>query len=208
MRSRHRLPRRSARRYSPRLLAWRVIAPFRALASLVCADVDRNGIAPRCIRDSGSGQYALTIGPKSKDEIRRNMSAIRSRDNRTEVALRRAIHARGLRFRLHPQRVIGKPDIVFPREMVAVFIDGDYWHARLLREKGLGAVRERLRPENESYWVTKFTRRVERDDEVTAALSGAGWVVIRLWESEVKRDLTRAVDEVVSAVSSRRRERR
>lgn len=149
----------------------------------------------------------MTIGPKSKDEIRRNMSAIRSRDNRTELALRRAIHARGLRFRLHPKRVLGKPDIVFPREKVAVFLDGDYWHARLLREQGLGAVRERLRPENESYWVTKFTRRVERDDEVTSTLRAEGWIVLRFWESDIKRDLTPAVDAVATAVSSRRGER-
>lgn len=132
------------------------------------------------------------------------MSAIRSRDNQTEIALRRALHARGLRFRLHPARVVGKPDIVFPREKVAVFVDGDYWHARLLREKGLGAVRERLRPENEGYWVTKFTRRVERDDDVTATLQADGWRVLRFWESDLRRDLLSAVDAVAVAVSTRR----
>lgn len=132
------------------------------------------------------------------------MSAIRSRDNRTEIALRRNLHARGLRYRLHPPTVLGKPDIVFPRERVAVFIDGDYWHARLLREQGLQALRQRLRPDGIEYWIAKFSRRVIRDDEVSATLRYQGWLVLRFWEGDIKRNINPAATEVESAVRKRR----
>src|SRR5437762_680 len=105
------------------------------------------------------------------------MSAIRSRDNRTELALRRLLHSLGLRYRLHVTEVVGRPDIVFVRERVAVFVDGDYWHARLLREHGPKALRERFSEARKDYWIPKFTRRVVRDDEVTATLTYQGWHV-------------------------------
>lgn len=142
--------------------------------------------------------------PKSRDEIRRNMSAIRSRDNRTEIALRRSLHALGLRYRLHPPDVLGKPDIVFPRARVAVFVDGDYWHARLLREKGMTAVRERLRGGDQDYWIKKFTRRVERDDEVNKTLRNFGWVVLRFWESDLKKTIQATSLEIQRIVKMRR----
>lgn len=78
--------------------------------------------------------------PKSRADVARNMSAIRSEQNRTEVRLRKAIFARGLRYRLYRRDLPGKPDFVFVRESVAVFVDGDYWHCRLLIEEGRSAV--------------------------------------------------------------------
>lgn len=132
------------------------------------------------------------------------MSAIRSRDNRTELALRRCLHSFGLRYRLHPATILGKPDIVFVRERVAVFVDGDYWHARLLREQGMDALSSRLRNEGRDYWITKFTRRVVRDDEVTAALSYRGWLVLRYWESEIRRDVAPTARAIETAVRTRR----
>lgn len=144
--------------------------------------------------------------PKPRDEIARNMSAIRSVANKTEVALGRRLHALGFRYRKYGQ-IYGKPDLVFPTERVAVFVDGDYWHGRLLVERGrraLQAALRRLNPTARQYWMTKFTRRVERDMEVTSALRAEGWRVIRVWESDVKRDLTGAALRVGRAVLQRR----
>lgn len=147
----------------------------------------------------------MSRGPKSKAEITRNMSAIRSRDNRTEVALRQRLFALGMRYRLHPNTVFGRPDIVFSRERVAVFVDGDYWHARALREHGLQSLKRRLKDAANDYWINKFTRRVVRDDEVTATLRYFGWIVIRLWESDLRRDLEPSAAMIVAAVRDRRR---
>lgn len=142
--------------------------------------------------------------PKSADEIRRNMSAIRSTENSTERALRSALHRLGLRFRKYSNTLPGRPDIVFPIQRVAVFVDGDYWHARVLQERGLGAFRATVRKKNtRSYWLAKLQRNVERDRAATQALRRDGWLVLRLWESDAKRDLARAAARIARAVRRR-----
>lgn len=142
---------------------------------------------------------------KSPDEVRRNMSAIRSTENRTEAEFRSALHRAGLRFRKYALDLPGKPDIVFRSARVAVFVDGDFWHARIVREEGLRALRRRIPRQRQEYWVEKFRRRVQRDDEVTALLRSDGWTVLRFWESELKADLQLAVRKVIRAVRSRTR---
>ena len=127
------------------------------------------------------------------------MSAIRSTGGKTEVALRSILHRRGLRFRKNDARLVGKPDIVFSGARVAVFIDGDYWHARVLREKGPKALYDRIKTANRDYWIGKFTKRVKRDDGVTAALEAEGWTVLRFWESDVRGDLERIADLIEGA---------
>lgn len=138
--------------------------------------------------------------PKSADEIRRNMSAIRSTGGKTEVALRSLLHRRGLRFRKNYTKLAGRPDIVFTRARVAVFIDGDYWHARVLRERGPAALEQRMKTANRAYWMTKFGKRVERDDHVTTTLQELGWTVVRLWESDVRTNLEDAAGSIERAV--------
>ena len=128
------------------------------------------------------------------------MSAIRSTGGKTEVALRSLLHRRGLRFRKNYAKLIGKPDIVFPGARVAVFIDGDYWHARVLREKGPEALYARIKTANRDYWIDKFTKRVKRDDEVTAVLQEDGWTVLRFWESDVRGDLEGVADAIEGGV--------
>src|SRR2546430_1193486 len=121
------------------------------------------------------------------------MSAIRATDKRTERALRSALHRLGLRYRKYAASLPGRPDIVFPAQKVAVFVDGDYWHARVLQEKGPRAFRATVRKkETRTYWLAKLRRNVERDRAATSALRKAGWLVVRLWESDTKRDVQRA----------------
>ncbi|PKH38048.1 very short patch repair endonuclease [Nocardioides alpinus] len=107
------------------------------------------------------------------------MRRFRSRDTLPEVEVRRALHASGLRFRLHtavpehPRRTI---DVAFPRQKVAVFIDGCYWHA--CPEHGKVPAR------NAGWWAEKLRRNVERDMETNVTLRRNGWTVIRVWEHE------------------------
>lgn len=158
------------------------------------------------MRTSASSHLTMprAYRPKQADEITRNMRAIRSTGNRTETALRKALHRMGLRYRLYRGTLIGRPDIVFPREKVAVFVDGDYWHARLLRERGPSAFRATLRTPTWEYWFDKFQRRVERDDWITSSLEESGWLVLRFWESDIKRDVLPAASRIASAVRKRR----
>ena len=141
------------------------------------------------------------IGPipqASSAGRRRNMQANRRRDTRPELALRSALHRAGYRYRcdlridLPEGRV--RPDIVFTRKRVAVFVDGCFWHS--CPEHG-------SRPSvNQSYWSPKLARTVERDARNTRSLEDAGWTVIRIWEHE---DLDRSVERVVDALNSAHR---
>ena len=121
---------------------------------------------------------------------RRNMQANRRRDTKPELALRSALHRAGYRYRcdlridLPEGRV--RPDIVFTRKRIAVFVDGCFWHS--CPEHG-------SRPSvNQSYWSPKLARNAERDERNTRMLTGAGWVVIRVWEHEnVESGMARVV---------------
>jgi DNA mismatch endonuclease (patch repair protein) len=127
----------------------------------------------------------------------RNMQANRRRDTGPELALRSALHSAGYRYRcdlrLDVDGVRVRPDIVFTKRKVAVFVDGCFWHS--CPEHG------RRPTTNEYYWSPKLQRNVERDLRNTAALEHAGWTVIRLWEHE---GLDAALRMVAGAVDSKR----
>ena len=131
--------------------------------------------------------------PKSRDEVRRNMSSIRSTGNKTEADLRKALFGAGFRYRKYVAGLPGRPDIVFTRAKIAIFVDGDFWHARAVREKGPKAYKRGLRTDNKDYWMKKFERRLEIDKAVNEKLAELGWCVLRFWESDIKSDLTSAI---------------
>jgi len=126
--------------------------------------------------------------------VRAVMQANSARETRPERALRSTLHARGLRFRKHvPLLASGRcrPDIVFGRQHVAVFVDGCFWH---------GCPQHGTRPTtNGAYWSTKIGRNIARDREYDALLVDAGWRVIRVWEHE---SVIAAADRVESVLRS------
>ena len=115
----------------------------------------------------------------------------RSRDTLPELLVRRALHARGLRFRvdLRPEAELRtRADIVFTRRRIAVYIDGCFWH---------GCPQHGTSPKaNADYWAPKLARNIERDRESTVALEARGWAVLRFWSHE-------PVDEVVERIAAR-----
>lgn len=125
----------------------------------------------------------------------RMMSAVRGKDSKAEIALRKELHRRGLRYRLHAPDVFGKPDLVVRSRKVAVFVDGDFWHGNAHRLRGLDRL-EDLFPTNREWWMKKLNRNIERDREVSATLRSEGWQVIRIWESDVLSNPTHAADTV------------
>ena len=109
------------------------------------------------------------------------MSQIKGKDTKPELALRSLLHRAGLRFRIHDQRLPGKPDIVLPRYKTAIFVNGCFWH----RHEGCKyAYKPKTRAE---FWEAKFVRTVERDWEKTEALKEKGWYVFTAWECELKK---------------------
>lgn len=121
------------------------------------------------------------------------MQGNRSSETRPEVALRSELHRRGLRFRKHGHAVAGlrcRPDIIFSRARVAVFVDGCFWHQ---------CPKHRTDPRtNSAYWAAKLDRNVARDRRNDAALEAAGWRVVRVWEHESP---SRAADRVVAVLT-------
>lgn len=110
----------------------------------------------------------------------RMMSGIRGKDTRPELALRRALHARGLRYRLHAKGVPGRPDILLRRHGAVVFVHGCYWH----RHPGCRfASIPATRPE---FWQAKFAANVARDARVHAELLDSGWRVATVWECALR----------------------
>jgi DNA mismatch endonuclease, patch repair protein len=141
--------------------------------------------------------------PKDPRAISFNMSRIRSADTKTEVLVRSALHRSGLRFRKNVRGLAGRPDVVFTRNKVAVFIDGDFWHARILADLGAAELRKSLKTKNRDYWIEKFLRNRARDVTVTNELETLGWLVLRFWESDVKKDMDRVLKQISLALQNR-----
>ena len=131
------------------------------------------------------------------------MAAVRNKNTRPEMALRSALHGRGLRYRLHPKNVPGKPDIAWQGLRIAVFVDGDFWHGNAWRVRGLADPRDQF-PTNADWWMAKMARNRERDTEVNRRLTESGWTVLRIWESDIVADLASAADRVVQEVRDAR----
>ena len=124
------------------------------------------------------------------------MSAVKNKDGKAELRLRKALHARGFRYRLHDRKLVGKPDITFTRKRIAIFVDGDFWHGRALIDEGVQGLLKGLRTRNSDWWIQKITKTVERDRMVTSQLEEDGWLVLRFWESELLADLGAALRRI------------
>lgn len=126
------------------------------------------------------------LSPSERSE---RMSRIRSSNTAPEVALRRAMHALGFRFRLHSKGLPGKPDIVLPRYKTVIFVHGCFWH----RHRGCKVA---TTPKtNTEFWIEKFDRNVVRDARTREQLERLGWRVIVVWECEL-----RSANQVAGAV--------
>lgn len=138
-------------------------------------------------RQAGGLPYPEPTSREVTERMRRN----RRRDTNPELAVRSELHRRGLRFRKDlplrlPDRSV-RPDIVFTRARLAVFIDGCFWHC--CPEHGTAP------RANSDYWQPKLERNVRRDQAVNAALVQAGWKVLRAWEHEPPADVADRVQQ-------------
>ena len=109
-----------------------------------------------------------------------NMSRIRCKNTKPEILVRKGLHARGFRFRLHNKKLPGSPDIVMPKYGVAIMVNGCFWH-------GHKGCRYATKPKtNVEFWETKIARNRHRDEVTNAHLEALGWHVITVWECELR----------------------
>jgi DNA mismatch endonuclease (patch repair protein) len=124
------------------------------------------------------------------------MRANRSRDTNPELEIRRRLHGAGLRYRVDlAVRLDGRrpvrPDVVFTRKRLCVFIDGCFWHGC--------STHCRLPTANQEYWQAKIDRNRQRDTDTSAALRDAGWMVLRAWEHESPEAVVERIRETLRA---------
>jgi len=117
---------------------------------------------------------------KVSEQRSRNMSAIKSKNTKPEIAVRKLLHSMGYRFRLHRKDLPGSPDIVLPKYKTAIFVHGCFWHRH---ENCKYASTPKTRKE---FWEKKFRANVKRDLEIQEKIKIMGWKYVVIWECEIK----------------------
>lgn len=134
---------------------------------------------------------------RTPEQIKKNMQHNKATGSKIEVMLMKELWSRGLRYRKNVKTIYGKPDIAFIGKKVAVFCDGEFWHGYNWEE------RKHDFKSNQSFWLPKIERNMERDKEVTLKLEIDGWTVLRFWERDIKKNLIKCADIIESAVKSK-----
>lgn len=134
----------------------------------------------------------------TKEQRKLNMSRIRGKDTSPELKIRKMLYARGHRgYRIHYD-IPGRPDIVFTKKRLAIFIDGCYWHKCPICFK---------EPQtNRDFWMNKINKNVIRDHEVNNILRSNGWTVLRFWEHEIRKEPEKVVKKIAKALYTKNSE--
>lgn len=132
----------------------------------------------------------------TKEQRRKNMQHIKSKDTTIEIMLRKALWHKGLRYRKNYSEVLGKPDIVFKKAQIAIFCDSEFWHGT-----DWDYVSTRLG--NNKYWFEKIKRNKEHDLDVTIKLRDEGWIVLRFTGKEITHNLDGCCDIIINTLHQR-----
>ena len=130
------------------------------------------------------------------EKSHRNMSRIRGKDTSIEVILRKALWAKGFRYRKNVKGLPGRPDIALTKYKIAIFCDSEFFHG-----KDWDNLKKKLENgKNPDYWIPKIQRNMDRDRAKDASLRGAGWNVLHFWGKDITRDVNacvKAVEELI-----------
>lgn len=130
----------------------------------------------------------------SQERISKALKAVKSKNTTPEVLLRKALINSGVRgYRLYWHKVVGIPDIAFPSKKIAIFIHGCFWHR-------CPYCKPKIPQTNSDFWIEKFNRNQIRDNLVSSELKKQGWVVIIIWECQVKKNIDYCVKIVKDAL--------
>ena len=133
----------------------------------------------------------------TKEQRIKNMKAIKSTNTKNEILLRKKLWQLGFRYRKNYTKIKGKPDIVFVKQKIAIFIDGEFWHGYNWE------VNKSKLDTNKNYWIKKIERNMQRDREVNKALIESGWYVIRFWEKKLKEDIEKCSDIIKTKLENK-----
>ena len=125
------------------------------------------------------------------------MKAVKSKDSRIELLMRKELWNKGYRYRKHYNKIIGRPDIVFPKYKIAIFCDGEFWHGH-----NWDKVKKKIKT-NRKFWCNKIEGNIKRDREVDGILNQEGWKVLRFWESDILNKLDYCLSIIEKTIQER-----
>jgi DNA mismatch endonuclease (patch repair protein) len=128
-----------------------------------------------------------------------HMKRIRGKNTKPEITFRKALWAQGVRYRKNYSKIPGKPDVAIVKYKIAIFIDGTFWHGYNWKEK-----KRRIRS-NKEYWIKKIEGNIARDQLINTQLNKIGWIVLRFWDFEVKKDLSLCINKTMTALKARQK---
>lgn len=137
----------------------------------------------------------------TKEQRKKCMSRIRSRDSKIELKLRTELWHRGYRYRKNYKDLPGKPDIAITKYKIVVFCDSEFFHGKDW-ENGLRD--QILRGSNPEFWEKKILRNIERDRLVTEQLTSLGWIVLRFWGKDIQKNIEDCIKDIDAAVLKRK----
>jgi DNA mismatch endonuclease, patch repair protein len=126
---------------------------------------------------------------KQRSEL---MGKIKSQNTKPELKLKKALWKLGFRYRKNVKKLPGTPDIVFPKDKIVIFVDGEFWHGYNWEEK-----KTKIKT-NRDFWIPKIERNIQRDKKNNQLLSESGWYVLRFWEHEIKNDFENCISQIIN----------
>jgi DNA mismatch endonuclease (patch repair protein) len=130
------------------------------------------------------------MDPLTIEQRHKCMSHVKSKNTSIEIVLRKALWHDGIRYRIHYNKLPGKPDIAITKYKLAVFCDGEFWHG-----KNWDIKKEKF-DTNKKYWIQKIEKNIQRDNEIDAKLNRLGWTVLHYWGKEIQKNLDSCVKEI------------
>ena len=141
--------------------------------------------------------YICYVERTPSEQRRKNMQAIKATGSKIEIALAKALHSKGYRYRKNDKTVFGKPDLTLKKYKIAVFVDSEFWHGKNWK------VRKYDHKTNTEFWHSKIERNIQRDKQVNQELKKQGWKVLRFWGNEIKNNLEKCILKVESERNKR-----
>ncbi len=132
----------------------------------------------------------------SKEQRRKNMQHIKSKDTKVELMLRKELWRNGIRYRKNFKELPGKPDIAITKYKIAVFCDSEFFHGREWDNLKF----KLANGDNGEFWINKISGNIAHDDEVNKKLFCMGWTVLRFWDTEIKKNLAECAKAVEEAI--------
>lgn len=132
----------------------------------------------------------------TKEQRSKLMKAVKSKNSLIELKLRKALWRKGFRYRIHYDKIIGKPDIVFISKKIAIFCDSEFWHGHNWERKKMEI------KSNKEFWIYKIERNMQRDREVNKTLKKDGWIVLRFWGNQIQKNIFTCLNKIEKTINS------